>query len=114
MVGLLNQCLPRYEADTNMGWAPYNASVGQLHYIASFPNGTARPKPVLRTTSQSKIDDTGINRGFGCFRDSYNPNPDQSLDNATTPYNWTVIVEGRTEDNILASYDSCPNDNAVR
>jgi hypothetical protein len=33
----------------------YNATLGQLAYNASFSNGTARPKPVLRTTSQSRI-----------------------------------------------------------
>lgn len=36
----------------------YNATAGQLAYNATFPNGTARPKPVLRTTGQSRIENS--------------------------------------------------------
>ena len=89
----------------------YNASVGQLQYNASFPNGTSRPKPVLRTTSQSRIENSAINWAQGFFGDSFMVTPDEFLVNATKSYNLTIIPEGGTENNTLASYDSCANDN---
>ncbi|KAL2049486.1 hypothetical protein ABVK25_010281 [Lepraria finkii] len=49
----------------------YNASVGQLAYNASFSNGTARPKPVLRITSQSRIYNSEINWALGFFGPSF-------------------------------------------
>lgn len=89
----------------------YNASVGQLAYNASFPNGTARPKPVLRTTSQSRIYDSEINWSLGFFGTSFEKVPNPNLTSASAPFEVVVIPEGGTENNTLASYDSCFNDN---
>ena len=89
----------------------YNASVGQTAYNASFPNGTARPKPVLRTTSQSRIYDSEINWSLGFFGPSFGVVPNPNLTNASSPFNLVIIPEGGTENNTLASYDSCFNDN---
>lgn len=91
----------------------FNASVGQLSYNASFPNGTARPKPVLRTTSQSRIENTEINWALGFFGPSYREEPDPTLANATSPFNVVIIPEGGTENNTLAAYDSCANEGEV-
>ncbi|EHY55106.1 3-phytase A [Exophiala dermatitidis] len=88
----------------------FNASVGQLAYNASFPNGTARPKPVLRTTSQSRIENTEINWALGFFGPSYQEEPDFKLTNATSAFDLVIIPEGGTENNTLASYDSCTNE----
>ena len=89
----------------------YNASMGQLAYNASYPNGTSRPKPVLRTTSQSRIENSEINWALGFFGPTFEASPDLSIANATSPYNLVVIAEGGTENDTLASYDSCFNDN---
>lgn len=88
-----------------------NASVGQLAYNSSYPNGTARPKPVLRTTSQSRIYNSEINWALGFFGPSFDIVPNPNITNASTPFNVVVIPEGGTENNTLASYDSCFNDN---
>lgn len=90
----------------------YNSSVGQLAYNASYPNGTARPKPVLRTTSQSRIWNSQINWALGFFGPSFSITPNPTLANASSPFNVVVIPEGGTENNTLASYDSCINDNS--
>jgi hypothetical protein len=87
----------------------YNASAGQLQYNASFVNGTARPKPVFRTTSQSRIYNSLINFALGFFGPSFQPTPNPTLANATSPFNLVIIPEGGTENNTLASYDSCLN-----
>ena len=89
----------------------YNASIGQLAYNASFSNGTARPKPVLRTTGQSRIENSEINWALGFFGPSFEVVPNPTLANATSPFNIVIITEGGTENNTLASYDSCFNDN---
>ena len=89
----------------------YDASVGQLAYNASFPNGSARPKPVLRTTSESRILNSEINWSLGFFGPSFKANPDPGLNDASSPYHIVVIPEGGTENNTLASYDSCSNCN---
>lgn len=89
----------------------YNASIGQIAYNASFPNGTARPKPVLRTTSQSRIYDSEISWSLGFFGSSFEKVPNPNLTDAATPFSVVVIPEGGTENNTLASYDSCTNDN---
>jgi hypothetical protein len=87
----------------------YNASVGQLAYNASYPNGTARAPVVLRTTSQSRIENSQINWALGFFGSSYQTVPDPGF-NTTKPYEVVIITEGGTENNTLASYDSCIND----
>ena len=89
----------------------YNASTGQVAYNASYINGTARRKPVLRTTSQSRIQNSEINWALGFFGTSFQLVPYPTLANFTSPYDVVIIPEGGTENNTLASYDSCPNDN---
>ena len=89
----------------------YNASLGQLEYNATYTNGTARRKPVLRTTDQSRIQNSEINWALGFFGTSFQVTPDPTLENFTSPYDVVIIPEGGTENNTLASYDSCPNDN---
>ena len=89
----------------------YSASIGQLAYNASYANGTARRKPVLRTTSQSRIQNSEINWALGFFGTSFQETPDATLANFTSDYDVVIIPEGGTENNTLASYDSCENDN---
>lgn len=95
------------------GRTVYNASQGQVAYDPYFLNGTARPKPVLRTTNESRIYNSEINWALGFFGTSFQLNPDPQLTNATKFFDVVVIDEGETitENNTLASYDSCPNDN---
>ena len=88
----------------------YNASAGQVAYNASYTNGTARPKPLLRTTSQSRIANSAISWALGFCGTRYELTPDLSLANASADFNLVVIPEGGTENNTLASYDSCFND----
>lgn len=89
----------------------YNATQGQLAYNSSYTNGTTRPKPTIRTTGQSRIWNSEINWALGFFGPSFQTEPNPTLANATSPYNLVVIPEGGTENNTLASYDSCFNDN---
>lgn len=88
----------------------YNATQGQLAYNASFPNGTERTKPVLRTTGQARIYNTEINWALGFFGQSFMATPNPTIANATSPFDLVIIPEGGTENNTLASYDSCFND----
>lgn len=88
------------QAWTKYGRILYNASAGQNYYNATYNNGTARPKPVLRTTSQPRILQSALYWAEGFF--GYNSSAD---------YNLVIIPEGGTENNTLASYDSCSNDN---
>ncbi|OAA57544.1 histidine phosphatase [Niveomyces insectorum RCEF 264] len=89
----------------------FDAAPGQLAYNASFANGTARPvKPVLRTTSQSRIWNSQINWALGFFGPSYQATPDPALAGWTAPFDVVVIQEGGTENDTLASYDSCHDD----
>ncbi|GAA97383.1 uncharacterized protein L969DRAFT_87329 [Mixia osmundae IAM 14324] len=78
----------------------YNATAGQPLYNATFANGTARPLPVIGTTSQSRILNSALDWAAGFFGT-----------NATTKYTLVVQPEGGTETNPLASYDGCNNDN---
>lgn len=89
----------------------YDAQPGQLAYDPNFPNGTARPKPVLRTTSQSRMWNSQINWALGFFGNSYAATPDPALANFTSPFDIVIIPEGGVENNTLASYDSCTNYN---
>jgi hypothetical protein len=93
----------------------YNATAGQLAYNASFTNGTARPKPVLRTTSQSRIQVSQINWSLGFFGPSFTTTANPNITNATSAFDVVVITEGGTENNTLASYDPCTNsdDNTI-
>ncbi|OCK78732.1 phosphoglycerate mutase-like protein [Lepidopterella palustris CBS 459.81] len=49
----------------------YNASVAQLACNSSFPNSTARAKPVFRTKSQSRIHNSEISWALGFFGPSF-------------------------------------------
>jgi hypothetical protein len=89
----------------------YNASIAQLAYNASFPNGTARTPVVLRTTSQSRIQNSQISWAVGFFGTSFLPVPEPDFANVTSSFEVVIIPEGGTENNTLASYDSCFNDN---
>ncbi|KAK3678509.1 hypothetical protein LTR78_001806 [Recurvomyces mirabilis] len=90
----------------------YNATVGQTQYNASYPNGTARPKPVLRTTGQPRIENSQISWALGFFGPSFYPTPDPTLASFTNTslFDVVIIPEGGTENNTLASYDSCFED----
>lgn len=88
----------------------FEAQPGQLAYDPNYPNGTARPKPVLRTTSQSRMWNTQINWALGFFGTSFQADPDPSLANLTRNYDVVVITEGGSENNTLAAYDSCTNE----
>jgi hypothetical protein len=74
-------------------------------------NASFRPKPVLRTTSQSRTQNSQINWALGYFGPSFLETPNPSLANATSTFNVVIIPEGGTENNTLASYDSCANNN---
>jgi len=93
----------------------YNASVAQLAYNASYTNGTARPKPLLRTTSQSRIQNSEISWALGFFGPSFQTVPDPQLKEFTNSslFDVLVIPEGGVENDTLASYDACTNDLAV-
>lgn len=91
----------------------FDAEAGQLSYNPNYPNGTARPKPVLRTTSQSRMYNSEINWALGFFGPSFQVVPDATLANATSAFDLVVITEGGTENNTLASYDSCTNEYAT-
>lgn len=91
----------------------YNATVGQVAYNGSYTNGTARPKPVLRTTSQSRIHNSQISWALGFFGPSFETVPEPALTDFTNGslFDVVVITEGGTENDTLASYDACANDN---
>ncbi|GME37750.1 putative histidine phosphatase superfamily clade-2 protein [Neofusicoccum parvum] len=91
----------------------YDAEVGQLAYDPNYPNGTAREKPLLRTTTQARMYNSMLNWAIGFFGPSFKEEPDQSiptLGNWTDDFDVLIIPEGGTENNTLASYDSCFND----
>lgn len=79
--------LTGYGANTEFGagvsfWNRYgrtlfNASVAQLQYSSVFAsNGSSRPKITLRTTGQSRIQNSEINWALGFFGPSFNSTPD--------------------------------------
>ena len=87
----------------------YNATLGQVQYNATYTNGTRRAKPVLRTTSQSRMHNSQINWALGFFGNSYYEVPDPMLGYCTdgSLFDAIVIPEGDLANNTLASYDSC-------
>lgn len=87
----------------------YDAPPGQLQYNGSYSNGTRRPKPVLRTTSQSRMWNSQINWALGFFGNSFYETPDPMLGYCTdgSLFDDIVIPEGEMENNTLASYDAC-------
>ncbi|KXL48978.1 MAG: hypothetical protein FE78DRAFT_96920 [Acidomyces sp. 'richmondensis'] len=89
----------------------YNATPRQLQYNASYPNGTARPKPLLRTTSQSRIENSEIPWALGFFGPSFYSTPMPGLESFMNGGLFDVIIpEGGTENKTLAAYDSCFED----
>jgi len=91
-------------------WDPVQRFVEYDAYNASFPNWIARPRPVLRTTPQSRINDSEVSWSLGFFGTSFETVPNPNLTNASALFNVVVIPEGDTENNTLASFDSCFND----
>ncbi|CAK7264996.1 hypothetical protein SEPCBS57363_001356 [Sporothrix epigloea] len=92
----------------------YNATAGQVAFNATSPAALdASSKPVLRTTSNSRMWNSQISWALGFFGPSFRPTKDidPTLSNWTAPFRAIVIPEGGTENNTLASYDSCANDN---
>ncbi|KAI1006442.1 hypothetical protein K3495_g1782 [Podosphaera aphanis] len=87
----------------------YNASTGQLAYNPNFPNGTARPPVILRTTNQSRMHNSQINWALGFFGSTTKKVPNPLIENTTRPYEVVVIPEGgnRDQNNTLASYNNC-------
>ncbi|ATY58268.1 Histidine phosphatase clade-2 [Cordyceps militaris] len=95
----------------NYGRALFSAETAQLQYSSVFGNGSARPPVTLRTTGQSRIENSQINWALGFFGPSFNSTPDPDLLHWQAPFNTVIIPEGGTENNTLASYDSCTNSN---
>ena len=87
----------------------YNATQGQVAYNVTNANSTTKPKLTLRTTSQSRIENTQITWALGFFGPSFQFTPSETLANFTSPFNVVIVPEGGTENNTLASYDSCTN-----
>lgn len=54
-----------------------------------------------------------INWALGFFGPSFQVTPDDTLANATSAFDLVIITEGGTENNTLASYDSCTNEYAT-
>lgn len=98
-----NSCIV---TDSNIPTGLYNATVAQLAYNSTFNNGTTRPPVVLRTTGQSRIENSQINWALGFFGPSFETVPSPTLANWTDPFRVVIIPEGGTENNTLASYDS--------
>lgn len=84
----------------------YNATVGQLQYNATYQNDTIRPKPVLRTTDQSRIENSQISWALGFFGPSFYETSDPTLSafGNGSLFDVVIIPEGGTENNTLASY----------
>lgn len=68
--------------------------------------GTARPKPVIRTTGQSRIQNSQISWALGFFGPSFYEIADPELTSFTNGslFDVVVIPEGGVENNTLASY----------
>lgn len=80
---------------TDYGRLLYNASAGQARYDASMDGDV---KPILRTTSQQRILESAEYWATGFFGF-----------NSSDSYDLVIIPEGGSENNTLASYDSCPS-----
>lgn len=88
----------------------YNATSGQLAYNASYANGSARAPPLLRTTSQSRMQNSQINWALGFFGPSYQATPVHDFD-PTADFEVLIISEAEEGvNNTLASYESCPQE----
>ncbi|OJJ51781.1 hypothetical protein ASPZODRAFT_55754 [Penicilliopsis zonata CBS 506.65] len=88
------------------GRALYRAGAGMAAWNESlnvFPNGTARPKPVFRTTSQARILESARWWLSGFFGNA-------GANSSADLYELVIIPETDPYNNTLASYDSCPGD----
>lgn len=97
----------------NYGRTLFDASTAQLQYDGLYRNGTARPPVTVRTTSQSRIENSQINWSLGFFGPSFNSTPNPELLHWEAPFNTVIIPEGGTENNTLASYDGCTNSDST-
>ncbi|KAK9458186.1 histidine phosphatase superfamily [Dipodascopsis uninucleata] len=92
----------------------YNATEkGEMFYhpkLNVYPDGTPRPKIVLRTTDQSRIHTSARAWAAGFFG-VYSGEEDAPKDNDDL-YNMVVMQEAPLINNTLASYYSCPNSNS--
>jgi 3-phytase len=90
---------------TQYGHLLYKEMSGSVQWNDSlnvFLNGTARPKPLLRATSQERIYESARWWASGFFNNS-------DGGSSNTSYDLLIIPEGGKENNTLASSDSCPN-----
>lgn len=90
----------------------FDAEPEQLQYEPSYRNGSTRPKPLLRTTSQSRIENSEISWALGFFGPSFYKDAMPGLNSFVNGslFDVLIIPEGGTENNTLASYDSCYED----
>ncbi|KAK9472986.1 histidine phosphatase superfamily [Dipodascopsis tothii] len=92
----------------------YNATAkGEMFYHPSlnvWPDGSPRPKPVLRTTDQSRIQTSAKAWAAGFFG-VYSGEDDAPADDAEL-YKMVYMEEAPLVNNTLASYYSCPNSNS--
>ena len=90
---------------TEYGRLLYKEESGSVRWsdlLNVFSNGTARPKPLLRTTGLERIYESARWWASGFF-------DDLNGGSSNTSYDLLVIPEGVKENNTLASYDSCTN-----
>lgn len=85
--------------------------MAQLACNSSFPNSTARAKPVFRTKSQSRIHNSEISWALGFFGPSFSALSNPTFANFANAFDVVVITEHGTKNDTLAAYDSCFNDN---
>ncbi|KAI7213499.1 phosphoglycerate mutase-like protein [Hortaea werneckii] len=90
----------------------FDAEPEQLQYDPFYRNGSTRPKPLLRTTSQSRIENSEISWALGFFGPSFYKDAMPGLNSFVNGslFDVLIIPEGGTENNTLASYDSCYED----
>ena len=74
--------------------------------INVYPNGTARHKPLLRTTTQSRMQDSAKAWAAGFFGTYGNPS---TGNNPLDHYDLLLIAEEEKSNNTLASSLACPN-----
>ena len=68
----------------------YDATIGQLAYNTS----GGLPKPTLRTTGQSRIENSAINWALGFFGVSFQTVPDETLEGFREAFDLVIIPEG--------------------
>ncbi|KAF7176140.1 hypothetical protein CNMCM7691_001616 [Aspergillus felis] len=84
----------------------YRAGPGVAAWNSSlnvYPNGTARPKPIFRTTSQARILESARWWLSGFFGNA-------GANSSYAEYDLVIIPEGNGLNNTLASDHSCPGD----